>query len=745
MKNKLKRFLKISLITFLILGTVLFALFIAFDNGLFKGFASKKLDENLLSVLNTPIEIYDKDNNLIESDIYIKNLVTIDDLPKYVGDAFIAIEDKDFYKHKGISYKGIARAMLNNIKSGSFAQGGSTISQQLIKNTHLTNKKTLSRKIDEALLTQQLEDKFSKKEILQAYLNAIYFGQGTFGIEKASQKYFSKPAKNLTIAEAATLAGIIKSPLKYSPTQNYNACKSRRNLVLNEMFLAQKITKEELDKSLNEEINLKISKTDLGENNYNNMAIDEASNLLNMPEQELILGGYKIYTYQDKALQTKVENTINSLDYNCDKLSVVLDNKTSNVLAYAGNSKYNLSNKKMQPGSILKPIAVYAPALEEKVVMTSSQILDEKINIGDYSPKNYDNKYHGWVSVKESLAKSYNVPAVKLLEYVGINKSKNYCKKFGLNIDSNKGYSIALGGLKEGVDFLSMANSYTAFANKGFIGAPSFIKCIKNKYGRTIYTDTNSQSKVISEDNAYLMTDMLKESVNIGTAKKLKDISKDNLASKTGTAGSSQGNTDIWNITYSPKYTTAVWFGKTDGKLLPQNFTGGNQTTLAVKSIVKYLGDKSAFAMPRTITKKYISNIDLEEDKKIVLAPENMTDRHKTLALFSSNNIPTKQSNKLINAPKVELSGNVFDDKIVLNFDAKKYIKYEIYRKEKTGDQLVKIIEEKSGKQEITEPMPAQNTVIEYYLKYKISGESSQKYENTVPIKILATKRSIWE
>ena len=745
MKRRLKKLFKISCITALVFAVVIFGGIFAFDNGLFKNFASKKLDENLLSVLNTPIEIYDNDNNLIESDIYIKNLVTIDDLPEYVGDSFVTIEDKDFYKHKGISYKGIIRAMLNNIKNRSFAQGGSTISQQLIKNTHLSNKKTISRKIDEALLTQQLEDKFSKKEILQAYLNAIYFGQGTFGIEKASQKYFAKSAKDLTISESATLAGIIKSPLKYSPTQNYENCKKRRNLVLNEMFLAQKISKEELDKAINEEINLKITRTDLGENNYNNIAITTASKLLNIPEQELILGGYKIFTYQDKALQSKLESLIKNSTSDFDKLTAVIENKTNNVLAYAGNSKYNLSNKKMQPGSIIKPISVYAPALETKVVNTSSLLFDDKINIDGYSPKNYDNKYHGWVSVKESLAKSYNIPAVKLLEYVGIDKAKTYCKKFGLNIDNNNGYSIALGGLKDGIDFLSMANAYTVFANKGKIGTPNFIKCIKNKYGRTIYTSQQNQREIISEDNAYLITDMLQETVNVGTAKKLKDISNNNLASKTGTAGNNKGNTDIWNITYSPKFTTAVWYGQTDKNLMPQNYTGGNQPTLIAKEIVKFLDDKTSFVMPKTITKKYISKIDLEEDKKVVLATENMEDRYKEIALFSSENCPKETSKKFENPSQITLSGSIKDDKILLTFDAKKYLKYEIYKKEKDGDQLVQIIENKSGKQEITEDLPIKNCIIEYYIKYSIIGNNSQKFQETVPIKILTTNQSKWE
>ena len=196
MKQKLKPILKRLLVLFITITLVFLALFLCFDAGLFKSFASKNLDKNLITALNTEIELYDKDNNLMHDDNYIKQRINISDLPPYVLDAFICTEDKDFYNHNGINYKSILRAIYVNLKNGSYKQGGSTISQQLIKNTHLSNEKTLTRKIDEMLLTQQLEKEFSKDEILQSYLNVIYFGQGTFGIEQASQKYFSKSAKN---------------------------------------------------------------------------------------------------------------------------------------------------------------------------------------------------------------------------------------------------------------------------------------------------------------------------------------------------------------------------------------------------------------------------------------------------------------------------------------------------------------------------------------------------------------------
>ncbi len=738
MKEKAKKFLKVSLIFILTTCFVLIGIIIAFENGLLKSFATKKLDENLLTALNTEIEIYDKNNNIIKSDTYTKSKIKIEDLPKYVPDAFIAIEDKDFYKHNGVNYKSLLRALYTNIKTNSFSQGGSTISQQLIKNTHLSNEKSLSRKINEILLTQELEEKFDKKDILQAYLNVIYFGQGTFGIEQASQKYFSKSAKDLAIDEAATLAGIINSPLNYSPISNYDNCKKRRNLVLKKMYLTQKITKEELDNALNKEIELKISNNDLGKNNYNYFAIKQASEILNIREQDIILGGYKIYTHQDINIQNDIENILNNNQYNCDKQIAVIDNKTNNVLAYVGNSNFNLYNKKIQPGSIIKPVAVYAPALEEKIVTPASPILDDKINIDGYTPKNFDNKSHGWVTVKESLAKSYNIPAVKLMQQLGINKSKKYLKKFNIDISKDNGYSIALGGLTEGINFINMANAYTAFANKGNLSAPSFVKCIKNKYGRTVYQESKKSTNIISEDNAYLITDMLKESVNSGTAKKLKEISTGNIASKTGTAGSASGNTDTWNISFTPKYTTAVWLGKISKGVLTDDFTGGNQPTLIAKQVLTKLDDKTQFIRPRTIEELSISTIDLKENNKLLLAGLDFPDRYKYKEIFSNKNKPTTWSEKFKTLPKPDLKCKIIDDKIEITLTPKDYIKYEIYINAK-GEQLVDIVENLNKRYTKTIDVPKNASTFEIFVKYGLSDQNSQNMQKTVPIKLFST------
>lgn len=742
MKTKFLNLSKKLLITIAFIIALGTGAFIAFDSGLFKSFASTDLNENMLNTFTTPIEIYDINSNLISDDIYLRDLVNIDDLPSYTLDCFICTEDKDFYKHKGINYRSVLRAVISNLKSGSYTQGASTISQQLIKNTHLDGKKTLSRKLNEALLTQQLESKYTKKEILQSYLNAIYFGKGTFGIEKASKKYFSKSAKDLSIGESATLAGLIKSPKKYSPIDNYNACKSRRNIVLNNLYLAKKITKTELENELKKEIPLNISDTDLGENNYNAMAIKEASKILNMREQDVICSGYKIYTNQNVKYQNALQNlSKDQTEY--DKLMTIIDNKSGAILAYCGNSKFNLANKKMQPGSVFKPIAVYAPALENGTIMTCTPILDEEINIDGYSPKNFDNKYHGYVSAKTALAKSYNIPAVKVLEYLGIKNSKAFVKKFGIDISEDYGYSIALGGLKSGVNFLDMASSYTAFGNNGKLSSPNFIRKIENKYGRTIYQANTSSKQVMSEDTAFLITDMLRESVNNGTAKKLKN-SLNNVASKTGTAGTKNGNTDTWNITYTPKYTTAVWIGSSDNTLMPKEQTGSGKPSEIARKIVKMLDDKTTFLAPKTITQKYISTIDLEEQNLVKLATPDTLDRYKKLEYFSSKFCPKEFSNVLETPKTPTLKASLDGDIVALKLNTKPYMRYNIYRKKLGADQLVAEIEDKSGEQIINDKID-NDQMVEYYVKYTISGQNSQNIKNTEPIKVYRAKPSLWE
>ena len=257
-----------------------------------------KQSNNILTNLNSQVEIFDTNNNQLSyTSTSGQTAVSLKDLPDYVKNAFIAIEDKNFYNHKGLNFKRIIMATFNNILSGYTKEGGSTISQQLIKNVHLTNDKTLKRKIQEAFLTSKLEEQYTKDEIMQTYLNVIYFGHSIIGVENAAQVYFNKKAKDLTIAQSAILAGIIKSPSYYSPITNHKACLERRNVVLSEMLKENYITENEYKSALKENLSVSNDFSFVNNNSFYEQTIKEAQDVLNLSEKDVALSNYKIYTY----------------------------------------------------------------------------------------------------------------------------------------------------------------------------------------------------------------------------------------------------------------------------------------------------------------------------------------------------------------------------------------------------------------------------------------------------------------
>ena len=486
--NKFKKFLLFNFMFVLYISILFFTLF---NLNLLNKFSSVSLDKNKLNFSSSVVKVFDNYNKQIKPSLIENKNVVFEEIPKNVINAFISIEDKNFYSHKGINFKRILKAMIKNISSKSLAEGASTISQQLIKNTHLTNKKTFKRKIDEILLAKEMEKTLTKNEILTAYLNAIYFGANTFGINSASQRYFSKNVSELNLEESATLAGIIKSPKKYSPIMQKENCLKRRNVVLREMFKDGKITKNEYENAIKTDLNLNINSNFLGNNNYYSCAVNEALKILKLSEKDLILNDYKIYTYQDEKTQNILENEINKTNNiskdicnqtNIDSLGILIDNKSGGITGYFGKSDFSLLNIFRQPGSVFKPIISYAPALEYNLINPLTQILDEKYTCGDYNPKNYKDKYYGYVSAKDALAKSLNIPSVKILESVGIERAKKFISNFNINLNNkDDNLSIALGGLTNGLKILDIANCYQVFANNGKYIKASFVKEIRNR------------------------------------------------------------------------------------------------------------------------------------------------------------------------------------------------------------------------------------------------------------------------
>lgn len=678
----MKKALKITLLV-LSLGIMLGFLVLGFwVGGLFIKYKDSPLDKSLLTSQSLAIDVYDSTNRPIKDEnMFNCAYVEIGALPEHTKDAFISIEDKTFYKHKGVNYKRIARAMLNNLKSMDFKEGASTISQQLIKNTHLSSEKTIDRKVKEVVLTKKLEKEFSKDEILEQYLNVIYFGNNCYGIEKAANYYYSKPAHDLDLQESATLAGLIKSPNKYSPVSNAQNCKKRRNVVLKEMEKDGKITPQQYMTASSQELGLNLKLTSENRlNSYSEASIDEAQRILKLPAKEIALRGYQLHTYQNDEKQKSLESAFEKIDLKDDYAGIVIDNKKHAVVGYTGRSPYKIISAKRQPGSCIKPILVYGPALNEDIISPCTQLLDEKTTISDYTPKNIGGKYVGYVSARDALSKSINIPAVKVLSYVGIDKAKRYAQNLGIEFDQDDdSYALALGGMRYGVNINTLASAYTALANSGNFAENRFVSYITDKNDKLIYVHRPEERRVLREDSAYLLTDMLRSSAKTGTARKLSDLNMD-IASKTGTVGKSGSseNLDAWNISYTRDTTCAVWTGNLDNT--PITAVGGGAPTSVVKEYFSTCHDNSTFEQPSSIVSMPIDLTELEENHKVVLANSFMPERYTKDELFSRFNLPSEISKKFTEIKEPNFVGKVENEKALLTFEAKSYYNYSLYR-----------------------------------------------------------------
>lgn len=617
-----------------------------------------KLDKNKLILQSDNVEIFDIYGEKAQSvSAYFPNAAfKIDNLPSHVKYAFIDTEDKRFYSHDGFDYKRIVKAALENVKAGSFKEGASTISQQLVKNTHLSQKKTIKRKVQEYKLTRKLEREFTKDEILEKYLNSIYFGHNCFGLEAAAQFYFSKSPENLTIADGAILAGLVKSPNNYSPFKRPENCKKRKSVVLSCMLREKHITKEEKRLAEAEPI---PSESPIGtaDKSYFFRVYDELESLAE--EKNLRLGGQiRIDTYFDPSLQRKLSERATNLT--TDAVFAVLDNQTSGVKGYYST----VGAPKRMTGSLLKPLLVYAPALEEGIISPATPILDERTDFGGYSPKNYGDRYFGYVSAREALAQSLNVPAVKILSATGVKKAASYLAKTGLTVsDDDLSLALALGGMKEGFSLLELSSAYSTFARQGLYDSPSFIRSI-NVNGQVIYEKESKNRRVFSEETSYLLTDMLKTAARSGTAKKLRSLPF-SVAAKTGTHGNQNGNTDAYCLSYTTSDTVGVWLGNADNT--PTDITGGGACADVVYEIQEFLGQRhipNEFEKPSGVVSASLDIIEYSTTHNIVLADENAPVHYRFSELFDEKRLPKIQSKKFSN-PFISAPSVRFDDGVV--------------------------------------------------------------------------------
>lgn len=690
MAKKMLKIFKFSVVSVVIL--LIFTLF--FGIGTLVTYKKDvEFNKELLTSCTTKLNIYDSNNNLTNATSVNGNkIVTLSELPSYVPECFISIEDKSFYNHNGLNYKRIVKAFITNLTSKSIKQGASTISQQLIKNTHLSSEKTFERKIKEVILTNELEKNCSKSEILETYLNVIYFGNSAYGLEDASLTYFNKPAKHLTLAESAGLAGLIRSPKNYSPIYNYENFIRRKNLVLQNLLDDKKISEEEFQNAINEQIKINPNNILRHKKIYENAVIDEACAVLNCSEKDIATMGLNIYSTLNMDIQKHLINTVSNEDYyqsnrnsiKPDSCMVVINSKTGAVEGFYGKGNFNFNSFKRQPGSAIKPILVYAPALENNIIMPLTKIDNSSININGYSPKNVSNNKK-YVNIQECLTESLNIPAVKVLDYVGIDKAITFAKNNGIEISSeDKNLNIALGGFTEGINIIQLAGSYTALANSGLYSQPYFIEKITNKNGIEIYSNKKTKKRTMREDTAYLMTDMLKTATKTGTSKRLKAFNFD-VAGKTGTVGvpDTNFNTDAWSVAYTTDNIICSWLGNGDGKsesTLEGSNNGGTYATSMVKNVlneISKVNQPSNFIKPDSVIMEDIDAIAYDKQNIIIKANKHLNECYKMQGLFSIYNLPKDADNKF---PSHFLNSDLVDGKIRITFNSYPTYDYKLYR-----------------------------------------------------------------
>lgn len=603
--------------------------------------------------------IYDIDGNEVSIMHSSENRLEIDmdTLPEYVKFAFISAEDTRFYEHGGIDLVRIVGAAVADIKAGGMVQGASTIGQQLIKLSHLSSDKTFERKIEEAYLSICMEHEFSKDEILEMYLNYVYFGGGFYGIEAASRGYFGVSANELSIAQAAQLAGIVKAPSRYAPHLDIERSVSRRNIILNLMLEYGRINTEEYEKALNEECVLN-SNIIYQENYFIDYAIEECCDCLNITRNELLSGGYRIYTTLDSKINSSVEQLAADADRFLNgesktEAAMVVLRTDGSIAGMAGGKEYTSqcfnrsSDMERQPGSLIKPVICYAPALEYYNFTAATLLNNQPMDFDGYSPHNSNDVYTEPVSLRQALEESLNIPAVEVLDYIGLDCGVGFAKKMGIDFeDECISLSLALGGFTFGVSPLEMAGAYNVFASGGSYSEPFSVIYIE-KGGETVYAHETNVTQIMCEENAYILTDMLYSTARKGTAKKIGELGIE-AAAKTGTNLDADSNVrDAWTAAYTNDYTIAAWLGTDNSRLgfLPEGTTGGNSTCPMIAELLSeiYKENSTHFNVPQGIITLELDKESMK-DGEILLATPYMTSEQIISEIFTLETAPTKEN-----------------------------------------------------------------------------------------------------
>ena len=544
--------------------------------------------------------IYDKNNNVVDVlEAESRDAVKLEDVSPYVKEAFLAIEDKKFYSHHGLHFKGIIRAVLTNFLKGKATQGGSSITQQLAKNAFLTPERTFSRKVKEAILTYQIERTYTKDEILERYLNEIYFGSGSYGIKNAADQYFRKDPKDLNIAEAALLAGIPNRPTKYDPNRSLDNALHRQQIILKEMFEDGRITKEEYEEALaykfeleNEENVKNVPKnTSIIYNRrpkkaYNNPELTTiVENYLAeiYDDEQIYSSGLKIYTTIDLDYQKVARDTFNAYPYFKNKeingAMVTLDPFTGGIVSIVGGKNFKAGNfdratmARRQLGSSFKPF-VYLKALESGYE-PYSVVVNDFVAYGKWAPKNFDGRYSFNSTLVNSLNLSLNIPAVKLMDAVTVDAFKEeMTDKIKLSSEVQD-LTAALGSVDSTP--VNTAANFSIFVNGGYIVKPNIIREIRDNQDILIYVADIEKVKAFDSVDVSVITAMLKSVVSNGTATKARVVDKSGRPiQQGGKTGTTSEHRTAWFVGITPEYVTVCYIGRDDNKPMYGKMTGGS-------------------------------------------------------------------------------------------------------------------------------------------------------------------------
>jgi 1A family penicillin-binding protein len=534
--------------------------------------------ERLMNRNNTGIVLTDKNGEVFYSfgKAEQRELVPLDEMSQYVKDAVIASEDKDFYNHPGFSLGRILASLYANVMSGEIEGGGSTLTQQLAKNTLLTDEQTFFRKYQELAISLAIEQQYSKDEILSMYLNSVFFGENAFGIKEAAETYFGKSPKDLNLAESAMLIGILPAPSVYSPiTGNPEYARERQETVLSRMLENGYITEQEKKDALA----VQLVFADQSQQNseaphFAEMVIEELYEKYG--EEKVIRSGYRVETTLDLNLQRilkgNVEDQISYIQLNggSNAGAVAIDPTSGEVRALVGSAdwnndqwgKVNMATTPRQPGSSFKPI-YFSEALSEGIITPATMIADEPTDFGGYRPENASRTYSGNISVRNALARSLNIPAVKVLEMLGIENAVTAAQRMGITAvqqDADYGLSLALGVAE--APLMQMTNAYAAFANGGQQYSPTIINKIDNKFNGEVFTAREEPKEVLSQQGAFLISSILSDNnARAPIFGSSLTVWGRTAAVKTGTTEEAR---DAWTIGYTPQLVVGVWVGNND-------------------------------------------------------------------------------------------------------------------------------------------------------------------------------------